>query len=628
MNQARTAFVAVALLIAAGAVTAAPLTLARDGASGYVIYRQPDAPEPVQEAARELARVLTAACGVTLPLVEAPKSPMICLGDNAAARAAGLAADKLPEEGFRIEARGQDLFIIGQDTPDGAFTPGGGCSQGTLFGAYEFLERFVGVRWLMPGEVGEDIPRVAELRVDGLPVAGQPDMGYRTEPYLQNRPEVREWVRRQRLGDVNIGGRQGCAVWASHNHVWDRIPGAEVIKAHPEYAALVGGERSKPEGRTYKLCTSNPDLIRAFADKLMENMAANPNQRMFTISPTDGQGWCECPACKALDEPTDPQTWPGSAMLSCNMTRRLCTFYNAVAKIVRERYPDKLLGAYLYYEYAYPPTEAMTLEPNLSMTLATRAYYGATLYRPALAAEFPRLISWWSERLPGRLAYYDLPTKLIPSKVGFIGAPQPAGTVLFRTIFPALKGRGLKGALVYGMEWWGTAGAHNYMLARLLWDNDADPVALRNEWLERAYGPAAAEPMRRLDDLLEAGLAEYKQNPNDWQWRFMPDLATRLYAPRFAEIEALYRQALAQVDTPPRRARLEMFGASLIVLHWNLRQAGLLQDPQASSFYRSDADYRTFAEQSCDSLALYCPGGNHDARLQQLLKAHLAPQPQ
>ena len=70
-----------------------------------------------------------------------------------------------------------------------------------------------------------------------------------------------------------------------------------------------------------------------------------------------------------------------------------------------------------------------------------------------------------------------------------------------------------------------------------------------------------------------------------------------------------------------------MFGANLIVLHWNLRQAGLLKDPQASIFYRSDADYGTFAEQNCDSLALYCPGGSHDARLQQLLKAQLAPQP-
>ena len=35
---------------------------------------------------------------------------------------------------------------------------------GTEFGVYEFLERYVGVRWLMPGPDGEDVPaRVQEL---------------------------------------------------------------------------------------------------------------------------------------------------------------------------------------------------------------------------------------------------------------------------------------------------------------------------------------------------------------------------------------------------------------------------------------------------------------------------------
>lgn len=30
-------------------------------------------------------------------------------------------------------------------------------SHGTLYGAMEFLERFVGVRWLFPGELGETV---------------------------------------------------------------------------------------------------------------------------------------------------------------------------------------------------------------------------------------------------------------------------------------------------------------------------------------------------------------------------------------------------------------------------------------------------------------------------------------
>ena len=41
-----------------------------------------------------------------------------------------------------------------------------------------------------------------------------------------------------------------------------------------------------------------------------------------------------------------------------------------------------------------------------------------------------------------------------------------------------------------------------------------------------------------------------------------------------------------------------MFGDNLVLLHWNLRQAGWLEKPEQSSFYRSDADFRTFLEQN------------------------------
>lgn len=597
---------ALAVLAATLPVTAAPLVLVSKAASPYVVYRDPTAPASVQQAASELVRVVGLATGAKLPIVDQPRSSMICLGDNAASRAAGLATGKMAEESFVIAVRGQDLFILGPDTADGALTPGGGCSQGTLFGVYDFLERFLDVRWLMPTEIGEDIPTCTELRVDGLPVEDAPDLAYRYLPYIQNaRSAARDWALHLRTGEALPDGRRGCGVWMAHNHVWDKIPGREVILQHPEYAALVGGQRAKPEDRTYKLCTTNPGLIQAFAEVLMQRMAENPQAHMFTISPTDGQGWCECANCTALDEPTDPATWPGSAMLPKNMTRRLCTFYNAVARLVRPKYPDKLLGGYLYYEYAYPPREPMAMEPNLFFMLATRAYYGATLYRPELAAEFPRLIAAWTKQLPGRVAYYDLPTKLIPSKTGFLGAPQPSGATILKAIFPSLKANGVAGALVYGMEWWGTAGAHNYLIAKLLWDNDADPVKLRDEWLDRAYGPAAAAPMRKLDELLDAEFSKYKQNPADWQWRFTQDLVTTLYVPRFAEIEALYKEAIAKVDTPVRRQRLELFGDNLIVLHYNLRQAKLLPNPQDSVFYRSDEQYAQFAKEHDKSLMLY-----------------------
>ena len=41
-----------------------------------------------------------------------------------------------------------------------------------------------------------------------------------------------------------------------------------------------------------------------------------------------------------------------------------------------------------------------------------------------------------------------------------------------------------------------------------------------------------------------------------------------------------------------------MFADNLILLHWNLRKVGWLEQPEQSSIYCSDADFQTFFEQN------------------------------
>jgi hypothetical protein len=65
-------------------------------------------------------------------------------------------------------------------------------------------------------------------------------------------------------------------------------------------------------------------------------------------------------------------------------------------------------------------------------------------------------------------------------------------------------------------------------------------------------------------------------------------------APNFAEYEKLYAEALGRVKTKPQRQRLEMLGDVLTVMHFNLRNAGLVANPEASAFFKRDEDYRHF----------------------------------
>jgi hypothetical protein len=68
-------------------------------------------------------------------------------------------------------------------------------------------------------------------------------------------------------------------------------------------------------------------------------------------------------------------------------------------------------------------------------------------------------------------------------------------------------------------------------------------------------------------------------------------------------MERLYAEADKQALTEAQRKRLKMMGDNLVVLHWNLRNAGLLKETQKSVFFREDKTFRQFMADRADSLA-------------------------
>jgi len=149
-----------ALLITSVAVCQAAVPIVMNRAAVCPIYRALDAPDSVKAAASELQRYVHEVTGVQLSIVDTPMTPMIALGASPSATNAGVTAQGLPLEGFRIATRGQNLYIVGPDTPMGQTTPQGGTSNGTRNGTYAFIERYLGVRWLMPGEHGDYVPHL------------------------------------------------------------------------------------------------------------------------------------------------------------------------------------------------------------------------------------------------------------------------------------------------------------------------------------------------------------------------------------------------------------------------------------------------------------------------------------
>ena len=116
-------------------------------------------------AASFLADTLGRTFGVKVPVVKKSSGRIaLHVGDKNLASQWGLDVSKLDRDGFYIRSGKNRILMIGRD--DRSITPaanGGYFERATLFAVQEFLERFAGVRFYFPGEIGTVIPEKKEI---------------------------------------------------------------------------------------------------------------------------------------------------------------------------------------------------------------------------------------------------------------------------------------------------------------------------------------------------------------------------------------------------------------------------------------------------------------------------------
>lgn len=580
---------ALALIAACVPVQGDELTLVEPGRSGYVIQQAADAPETAKLAAREIQRVIQRATGVELKIVpDAAGTPAIRV----------VSKSGLPHDGFEIRRTGADIIITGNDDlkpaePNAWFVP----SHGTLFGAQEFLERFVGVRWLFPGELGEEVPKLNSLRLALTdPVRGAPSLAVRALAYVgesdkgtAGRPKaaVLDWMKRQRLTNAMHPFVTG------YGHSWDDYILPADMEAHPEWKSTNG--EAVRNGKVKFFCTTAPGLVETFAQRVIATLDRYPAREMASISPTDGGGFCGCERCAKLIT-KDPHGRPNHAVA-------ILTFYKQVGEIVQRERPGRRLGGFVYYNYQYPPPDPPALPNNVSLCWAPLNYYGYGLLKPVYRGEFAGTMAAWGRVTP-HLFYHNYSTWMR----SFHGAPLPVALDILKTEVPGAVGQKAWGARMVGSAAWGVNAPINYILAKQMWNADLDVSATLDEWLECAYGPGWLW-MRQMHDILDAAMHWHKEKQSPTykgsQYEVNEDVMKNVYAPLFSVMDQLYRDAHRVDATDLQRRRLTMFGDNLIQLHFALRKAGLIVDEEKSIFYRDDAAFAKFLAEMENGFSLY-----------------------
>ena len=349
----------------------------------------------VRYAAEELVYHVAKATGVKLAVVTEGQEPpqpagRVYLGPTSAARKAGIDAAQLAPDSFRLRTLGSTLFVVGRDSPGKPLSPD--TLAGTLFGVYELLERVLGVRWLWPGELGEHVPKTAEVRIcdldetiaprliirrlrstlDGRPAAANTDDGVSRAALAKARADEARWLRRQRMGHSRT------MRWGHAFTAWWQKYGQE----HPEWFNLLEDGQRKPQSRDSSriaMCVSNLGLHEQIVKNWLEACQARPEAKPnINGCENDVYGRCQCAACRAWDVPrTDTEQYSDRFSRYGIVSDRYARFWRTLQELAARHDPDVIVAGYAYVNYAAPPVREK-LNDHVWIGLVPDSFYPRT----------------------------------------------------------------------------------------------------------------------------------------------------------------------------------------------------------------------------------------------------------
>lgn len=441
--------------------------------------------------------------------------------------------------------------------------------QGTCYAVYDFLERFCGVRWYAPGEIGLVCPERKTLAVAGKDVRRAPAFRFRQGTYLPvygilkelwNNPsaaDVRLFARRMRLGGEPYAANH--SFYGYYDRFWKEKPDGPGAPEgyHPEWFAK--GYAGKPP----QMCFTNQGFVnqviqdaRDYFDGKGAKPGAQANGDFFALVPMDNSSWCQCPDCQAQLDPAEKESpqfsngWASDCIFG---------FANKVAKEIRRSHPGKYLATLAYSSYAYYPKHTR-LESNIAVQLCLHV---RNWWAPAMERNDMLFYRSWTTKEKDRPIYLWL-YYCFPEEIATNGKWHCFPGFFAHTIdrqFKMFAHDGIRGAFLNNLgDYLDTYVTFRYM------DDPTQNVDQVIDEFHRLYYGAAAEPMKKLYLRIEeiySNPANYpesirKGNRHEHQteelaWRYLgtPE--------RMVELGKLMEQAKALARTDIEKQRVALF---------------------------------------------------------------------
>jgi len=567
-----------------------PVVIVRDGQARAVVYvadRNPSA--TLKRLVDEMVEVIRLSTGATLERVAQPPPadrPAIVIGDCGETRKAGIAAAKIPIEGFVVKTAPSRVFLVGstQALPAGSDRWAQWSNEGTAWAVADFLERFVGVRWYWPAELGgRSISPTKSLVV--------PPLHYRDQPVFRMRlfhpsdgwrlPAKARWFDKGPLpfaaGAIPEGvdkvdmaaylpllrdGNSWPYLIKVHEPqlLWRNPPAW--LEAHKAIFAL-----KKDGSRNFKmLCYGSPKTLEYLLKGCRERWDGRDYPDVYpswvtatcvTVSPADLPYECLCLACRAA------LAKGGTSLVVGLFVKRMC-------EEVKKRWPDKRVIYLPYWNYQKCP-EQVEFPDNLEVQACTTGGPMALMRQPGARQATERNLRAWSAKIGDRpITVWDYSDRGNGWTYGPVQYPHLVRD-FYQTNRNYIAGVFLNGGILSD---WTTSAPTLYVWMKVLWNPQLDVDAVLDEMCRRLYGKASAtvrELIRLECERWEA--APWKHHLSD-AGRIPPELFREIWPPDVvARMKALRDKALSQLaDEPAARQRF---------LYWTWTFDAFLKDAEA-----------------------------------------------
>jgi len=413
----------------------------------------------VTEAAKTLSYYIEEASGAKLEVMTDNemvdyKGVTVQIGETAFSVNKDIIPEGLDDDGFVIYAKDNEVIISGPTL------------WGTEFGVYDFLERYVGVRWLLPGSDGDDVPTMKTIAIPQGIVKEEPAAFSRLFSGLRGSWQAK-WARFNRMrGRVRF-----------HHNLLNVFPPETYTKTHPEFFPMKDGETRflPPTNNTHgwQPCFLAKGSVEEAVKNIIQYFNEHPEETSYSLGVNDSSGHCRCPLCIA--RLSREENFLGRMDYS-DLYYDWC---NKVIEGVLNVFPDKWFGCLAYSEVASAPKKVKVHERMIPYLTYDRMKW----IHPEVKAAGHKVTEAW-EKISPNLGWYDY----------IYGTPYCLPRVYFHQTAEYLRYGHEHGVRTHYAEIYPNfgEGPKPYIYLKLWWNPKQNVDALLKEWYERCVGSESA----------------------------------------------------------------------------------------------------------------------------------------